>query len=460
MRASSVVRCCAGALVACSLLAPRAAAAQSLGSPCATPGELVWSGFLLACSESGTFRYALHDDVPPAPEGGYVERPEWFPRLSDVLRTMDPPECPTSGRVTFTHPVIRLADVIPIIPQGAMIGDHVTPIDHGYIGITPLTKARAARTEADYVPVYAPADAEVIEVSLLGSPRSIRIVLAHGCEVYSIYMVLNRLSGALAHLQDDLLAQRQLRPYLRILAGTEFAEGRDNPPDFSVHDGARWLTGFAAPFSYTSSDAWKPYTVDPWPYFSPDLAAAYDAKMQRLEPPRWGRIDYDIAGTASGAWFLAGTVGYSGRLVKDFQSGEPLRGGEVPGKLTYAWSHLALARHQVQPGRWMFSIGWWADERGDPKQYLLEVRSGQPQPSELTAASGIVVYRLWSWMNATTGASDAPQPIGYDITPARIQGLAAIQVNGDGTLGVEVMPGAEDPATFRGFTAAKRTYRR
>ncbi|MBI2189509.1 MAG: hypothetical protein HYU37_20625 [Acidobacteria bacterium] len=456
---ASLGRWCAGALVAWTLLA-RPAAAQSLGGPCDTPGQLGWAGFLLTCGESGTYRYALHDDVPPAPEGGYTERPEWYPRLSEVLRALDPPACPASGRVTFTHPVVRLEDLLPIIPQGAMVGDHVTPIDHGYIGITPLAKPRASRTDADYIPVYAPADAEVLEISLLGSPRSIRIVMAHGCEVYSIHMVLNRLSGALAHLQDDLLARGRLDPHIRLLAGTEFAEGRDNPPDFSVHDGAQWLSGLVSPFSYTTAESWKPYTVDPWPYFSPDLAAAYEAKMQRLEAPRWGRIDYDIAGTAAGNWFLAGTVGYSGRLEQDFRSNERLSGGVVPGKATYAWSHLAIARHSVQPSRWIFSIGWWADARGDPRQLLLEVRSGQPQPSELTTASGVVVYRLWTWTNATSVASDAPQPIGYDIMPTRIQGLVAIQVNADETLGVEVMPGAEDPATFRGFTPAKRLYRR
>ena len=33
------------------------------------------------------------------------------------------------------------------------------------------------------------------------------MVIAHGCGTYSIYMVLNRLSGKLAHLQDELLAR-------------------------------------------------------------------------------------------------------------------------------------------------------------------------------------------------------------------------------------------------------------
>ena len=429
-----------------------------LGAPC-EPGQLLFGGYLLMCSDAGVFRYALHEDIPPAPEGGYVERPAWYPRLSEVLRPTNPPACPTSGRVTFTSPVIRLEDLLPIVPQGIMVTDHVTPIDHGYIGVKPLAKARTSRTEADFVPITAPADGEVIEVSLLGSPTSIRIVLAHGCETYSILMVVNRVSGALAYLHDDLMAQRQLRPDVRVLAGEELGEQRDNPLDFSVHDGAAWLSGFVAPFSYTSAEAWKPYTVNPWPYFTPELAAAYEQKMQRRAEPRWGRIDQDVRGAASGNWFLAGTMGYSGHSVEAFRAGQPLRGGMVDGKLAYSWSHLALARHAVDPGRWIMSIGWWQDPRGDTAQWLLEVGSGQPDPSQLRAASGIVVYKLWSSIYSPAAINDAP-PATYQIVPVAVRGIIAIQVVDEETMNVELMPGTQDPSGFRGFTSAKRLYRR
>ena len=443
------------------VILPGSAPAQSrggLGAPC-QPGELSFGGYLLACSDAGTFRYALHEDIPPAPEGGYLARPVWYPRLSEVLRAVNPPACPLSGRVTFTSPVIRLEDLLTIVPQGIMVTDHVTPIDHGYIGVRPLAKPRASRTEADFVPITAPADAEVIEVSSLGSPTSIRIVLAHGCETYSVLMVVNRLSGALAYLQDDLLRQPQLRPDIRVLAGEELGQQRDNPLDFSVHDGAAWLPGLLAPFSYTTGEAWKPYTVDPWPYFTPGLAAAYEGAMQRIAMPRWGRIDQDVRGTASGNWYLSGTVGYSGRPVDDFRSGVPLRGGMVDGKLAYSWSHLAFARHAVNTTRWIMSIGWWKDERGDTAQWVLDVGSGQPEPSQLTAASGMVVYRLWNWTQPMA-VNDAPQQVGYQITPVGVVGLIAVQVNGDDTIGIELVPGARDPSAFSAFSSAKRMYRR
>ena len=90
---------------------------------------------------------------------------------------------------------------------------------------------------------------------------------------------------------------------------------------------------------------------------------------------------------------------------------------------------------------------------------LVEVASGQPQPSQLTSASGPVVYKLWRW-DQPPNVNDAPQAIGYDITPTFVMGLLAVQVNSDDTLSIEVMPGAQDPSSFRSFSSARRTYRR
>lgn len=236
------------AVVACAIVTGATEARQRetiyLGQPCTAVGELVTSGYLFVCSDANVFRYALHEDIPPAPADGYVERPSWHPRLSETFLATDPPACSITGRVTFTSPVIRTEDTTLIVPQGQLIFDHVTPIDHGYIGVTPLGRDPATLTDADFVPILAPADAEVIEISLLGSPTSIRIVLAHGCETYSPLMVVNRLSGALAHLEDDLMASRSLSPHIRVLAGEEIGAQRDNPLDFSVHVGASWLSGF------------------------------------------------------------------------------------------------------------------------------------------------------------------------------------------------------------------------
>ena len=228
-----------------------------------------------------------------------------------------------------------------------------------------------------------------------------------------------------------------------------------------MNDGAAWLSGFVAPFSYAEGEASKPYTVDPWPYFSPDLEAAYQASMQRIVPPRWGRIDQDVPGTAAGNWFLDGTVGYSGKSTETFRNATaPLSGGPVEGKNSYAWSHLAVARHWVQPDKWIFSTGWWKDERGDPGQWLIDVPAGKPEPSALTPESGVVVYRLQHVGTTAPPTNQAPMPINYDVVGWATEGIVAMQVNADGTLTIEPVPGQQDPASFTGFSFAKRVYRR
>lgn len=454
------------AVLACAvlLLGAVSATAQtfhtgSLGAPC-TAGDLAMGRFVLACGGDGRYRYAEPTDVPPAPDGGHVVRPSWYPPLGYVFSAQAPPSCPLTGRVTFTSPVIAAEDLAPIIPQGMMVADHVTPIDHGYFGVIPLAKPRAARTEDDFVAVRAPADGEVIEIGLLGSPTSIRVVIAHGCDTFSVYMVLNRLSGALAYLQDDLLARGSLRVSVRVLAGEEFGRQRDNPLDFSVHDGGSWLRGLTAPFSYTSGESWKPYTVDPWPYFAPDLAELYTAQMQRLAAPRWGRIDLDVPGAASGNWFLDGTLGYSGLRLDVVRTGAEVNGGTVDGKNTYAWSHLALAPHWVQPAKWIFSVGWFADERGDPRQLLIDLDPGQPPPDALTAAHGVVLYRLREWGFTVPLVNEAPLPVGYDIEGGRVAGVVALQVLDGDRLAVEVFPAGTAQPTSAAFGASPRLYRR
>jgi len=422
------------------------------GASC-QPNQTAMEAYLLICSSARRFRYALPEDLPAAPVGGYATKPAWYPPLNKVFTATKAPACPASGRITLTHMLVPLDQLAASTPQGAMISDHVTPIDHGYIAIKSLDKLPAERTEADYVPVYAPAAGEVIEISSLGSPTSTRIVIAHGCDTYTVIMVLNRLSGVLAQFQSDLTKNGYLAPKFLVQAGEKIGEQRDNPLDFAVNDGAVWRSGYVAPFAYAEGEAWKPYTADPSPYFTPELGATLEAAMRRTAPPRWGQIDQDIAGTAAGNWFLEGTVGYSGRSVAVFRNATvALQGGPVAGKNMASWSHLAIARHWFAPTYWVFSIGWWRDENGDANQYLLEIADNKPEPADLVPDTGPVAYRL----------RQMPSFTGFDtsVTNGPISGIVAIQVNEDETLSIEPFPGVQDPASFTGFTAAKRTYRR
>jgi hypothetical protein len=138
-------------------------------------------------------------------------------------------------------------------------------------------------------------------------------------------------------------------------------------------------------------------------------------------------------------------------------------GGSVAGKNFYSWSHLSIVRHAVQTSRWFLSTGWWKDSAGDSMQLLINLNVGQPEPSALTPASGLVVYQLFSWIDGPRSSSlpKSPLPIDYFVNPVALRGLAAVQVNADQSLSIELIPIDDGRApAFTGFSAAKRTYRR
>ena len=441
-----------------------------VGDACDTQGAIGQADGGLSFCDGGTVRYALLDDLPPAPAGGYTERPEWYPTLNSIFHQLPTEtaavEC-TPDSVVFTSPIIPNDALTTTIPHGAMIGDHVTPIDHMYIGLQTLAKDPATLTDADYVPVTAPGDGTIIEVSSLGSPTSHRVVIAHGCNLVSVYMVVNRVTGVLAHYADEVEQKGYLRLNVPVTAGDEFGRQRDNPLDFNVFDGTQWRGGFVSPYSYVMGDAWKPYTSDPLPFFTPELRAPLEASLQRLSEPRWGRIDHDVLGAASGNWFLDGTIGYSGASSDAIANAtEMIPGGAVPGKNTYAYGHLSLSPHPVDVTHWMFSTGWWSDPNGDPRQTMIELAGGQPSPDALTAASGPVAYRLVDANRVFPEGSTPPpdgsratEPVGYTLASGQPQGWALVQVVDDATLHIELITDMNAPAPTA-FTAAMRSYHR
>jgi hypothetical protein len=191
--------------------------------------------------------------------------------------------------------------------------------------------------------------------------------------------------------------------------------------------------------------------------------------MQRTSEPRWGKIDYDVVGSASGNWYLAGTVGYSGRPITDYEDArEPVRGGQVPGKNTYAYGHLAIAPHEVATSVWVFSTGWWQDPAGDPRQAFFVIADNQPTPDQLTQADGVVVYGLGDGQRLNVDGSpikidpnnsNTPLPIGYTITVGPAFASVALQVNDDGSLSVELFP-TEPTKKVSQLSDQKRTNQR
>jgi hypothetical protein len=440
-----------------------------LGASCSKNGEIAWNGMMTAVCKNGKVGYLLAKDAPKTPIGGYASRPEWYPTLAQILGSPNgiEPTCKPSS-ITFTSPVLPLDQLAPAIPYGMMVGGHVTPIDHAYLGVKALSKPASQLTTSDYVPVTAPAAGTITEVSNLGAPNSYRVVINHGCNLYSVYMVMNKVTGVLASVAAEAAKSGYLKTNIKVNAGDEFGRQAETMLDFNVFDGTQWLSGFQNIASYLTLDTWKPYTADYLPFFAPSIRTAMEAQLQRTSAPRVGKIDYDIAGTASGNWYLAGPNGYAGRLNSDYENTTAMLGsGTVPGKNDYSWSHLAVAPHQVDTKAWVFSSGWWSDPKGDADQAALIVGSGQVAPDKLTSASGMVVYKL-AQLSYTPPAgvtpnppgSMAPWPIGYTVITGMSRGVVALQVNADGSLSVELNTNLTDPASFTAFTSAKRIYNR
>lgn len=154
--------------------------------------------------------------------------------------------------------------------------------------------------------------------------------------------------------------------------------------------------------------------------------------------------------------FLDGTFGYGGKPVELYHnSSTPIPVGPVEGKNSYAWSHLSFSPHEVDTTKWILSIGWFKDPKGDFPQMLLNVPAGKPEPSKLTSADGPVVYELFqmstNFPRSTGGMQMYSFPVGYTIMAGEPQGKVVLQVNPDGSLSLEF--GGE-------FTSAKRTYGR
>lgn len=366
--------------------------------------------------------------------------------------------------VRFTSMIVPNDQLDTIVPYGGMFTTHVTPTDHVYAGIKPLNIPVADRTEQDFIPVMSPASGRVIEIF-----DGHRITIDHGCGVYSILMVVDRLAGPLAAYADEIKAAGYLSVDVPVRAGQAIGMQRDHAIDFNVFASSTWLSGLANPYSYAFGEAWKPYTADPRPYFTPPLRDLFTSRLQRVSEPRIHRIDHDVIGTAAGSWFLDGTIGYSGRLIADVAgSADPtVNTRPIIGKACSCWSHLSMARHWVDPTAWILSIGSWSTLDGsDADQRMLRIPEGGLSPEDVTAASGTVVYEIVQPMRIdpdgwTPGPPGAPDPIGYRLTPGPgVIGLLALRVNAEGTLTMELDLAHTRVTEFAGFTSAQRTYHR
>ena len=422
----------------------------TVGQGCDTAGEgatAAASGGEAVCTRmtgDGKLIWAWPDGSIGATPGA---APAGDGSLAGILGAGDCDDSFTVDR--YTAPIVDPALVSYIYPLGGMLGTHITPIDHVYVYFPEPPGVSAA---PERYGITSPADGRVVAVEDFRRSNGYpypdhRIVIEHSCSLYSVFIHVGELRGALA----DEFADGALNAPVPVAAGDLVADDSTQPGfDFSTFDADVQLD-LADLDSYASFEQWKPYTADPLTYFPDDVRSAYEQLSLRVDAPLGGRIDWDLPGTARGVWFVQGTNGYRGL-------GDQAASYDNHGKVAHGYwdTHLAMAPDAVDPTAFVYSIGDW---EGCPCQFLAV---GNPDPASIAPSATPTVLELveFSYANADGSMMDASRPTkGYRLVPGtQVVGLLAVQLHDDGSMTVEKLPGVTSAASFTAFGQGAQTY--
>jgi hypothetical protein len=341
-----------------------------------------------------------------------------------------------------------------IAPMGEMTSTHVTPVDHIYVYFP-----QQAKPAGTYM-VTSPADGIIIGAEDFriqnGYPYpDYRLVIMHSCKLFSVYIHVGTLIGSASKIATEMQSTGRWSGSIEIKSGEVIADDSANPNfDYSLFDGSTKLSGFANLDSYANSEAWKPFTVDPFEYMTSAVKSSYAAKLTRTAAPLGGKIDYDKVGGIVGNWFVKGTNGYAGQGANANYSNAT---GSSKVSRGYWDTHLAIAPHNVDTEQYIFSVGDWD---GCPCQMV--AAPGQINPSSITAASGTIVYELRELQLQSASGSNWDRggiwPQNFKVVATNIvTGYLAIRVNADNSITVEKGVGLAKSA-FTGFTSKALTY--
>ena len=361
-------------------------------------------------------------------------------------------ECASDGPSTYSAGIGDGAQWSYIIPLGAMISSHITPIDHIYVVYPKGSDGSAAGTFT----VTSPADGTVVSVEDFQMTNDYpypdyRVVISHSCDLYSVFIHVGQLQGALAEAATAAKSNGGAwSGSIAVKAGDVIADESQVPGyDFSTFATAA-KTEMINPASYFEKEAWKPYTANPFDFFPADVRAAYEAKSLRTATPIGGTIFHDVDGTAQGVWFVKDTNGYRGK-------GDEKASYDNHGKVAHGYwdTHLAFAPDNVDPKSFIYSIGDW---EGCPCQFM---SVGNVNPSTVKSGGQPTVVDLVEYSQIAPDGSpmDPTKPVkGYTLKAGTtVVGSVAFQVNSDGTMTVEKRPG-KDAASFTGFGSGALTY--
>lgn len=345
--------------------------------------------------------------------------------------------CKGSGDGQFTHLPMNAADFSILIPYGLTVGGHVTPIDHQYFQPTVFQSPK------DKYPVYAMADALITNIEVHppenGSNGRIRLVFSVSCTFFYYYDLVTSVEPGIdqAHIP------------IQVKAGQMIGHIGGQTLDFAVWNTNKPLKGFINPSTY-DGEAWKIYTADPFPYYTPDLRKIVEDKDPRTADPIAGKIDYDEDGKLIGNWFEKGTGGYSGQ-----------QGSHDPN---YFKTHLSFAPDVYDPSYFRISIGSLYDkvQNQSDMQHITEANS--PNPKDVSVSTGMVKYDLIGWQyykSDGTHWNEMDPAKGVTLKPygPKSYGCAVAQLTSNQELKFEVFAGKRC-SSVSGFDSSAKIYTR
>ncbi len=350
-------------------------------------------------------------------------------------------------KVVFSSGPMPADQLAYIEPLGKVSDGHVTPTDHVYVH-PPNMNAPDNSYDA-----IMPADGTVVEIAAMPSqyigdknqqtaPEDHRLVVAHNCRYFSIFIHIHKLDPALASLVPGLQPNQSKRVSLELKAGAKLGKVSGHGFDWTSVDTTKKLTGFITPANY-QGEAWKIHTVSPFDMYTGSLKAQLEAKSLRTVAPLGGKIDWDEPGKLIGNWFREGSGGYSGQA------------GNGGGR--YWDGHLSIAPDFIDGKTPVVSIGNW---EGKAQQFAAK---GSFDPRTVTASSGPVKVELTQLSYNRPDGS--PWFGGSAIKGMKVStsGSAA------GTIMFEVQPGeklkvetfiGKTAGQVSGFSAAAKMYAR
>ncbi|MFN0118154.1 MAG: hypothetical protein ACKVQC_07700 [Elusimicrobiota bacterium] len=255
---------------------------------------------------------------------------------------------------------IDLATTFHLEPLGHMsgVGGHLFPTDHIYFYVLKSTSATPTYN------IYAPGDMAITSVASyrynnanpVFTDYSLRFSPCQGLSGFYYHMgalsaeleaKIGAINGSCYNYTDGsiTLCSKDIVLYVKAgdLLGTLIGKVGNSFTvlDFGAYDHNKPALGFISPARYANQNERftrcpvEPFT-DPVKSMLTARFGKYDGTVLRTTPPVCGEIMYDVAGTAQGLWYVAGTPMAA---VSDLSP------------------HLALVPDNVLPSTGVFSVG-------------------------------------------------------------------------------------------------------